>query len=80
MYKPAIIFILLIIILVYEKFRRPIICKRKIYEYIQSLNGQILDIKRLSIREEIYLIDYKIGEDSHRLTVKYNLFYKGIWY
>ncbi len=78
MYKMAIIIFFLLIIL-YEKVWRPMICKKKIHKYILSLNGMVDEIKRLSIREETYLVDYRIGDTKYKLTVKFNLVYKEEW-
>lgn len=78
MYK-IVVLIFFLLIIIYEKVWRPIICKKKIYKHIHSLNGVIEEIKRLSIREETYLVDYRIGNTEYKLTVKFNLFYKEEW-
>lgn len=80
MLKTLLVVIFMVSLIIYEKFRRPIICKKKINKYIESLNGHIIDIKRLSIREETYLVEYKVKDEKFRITVKFNLFYKSLWY
>jgi hypothetical protein len=75
-------FILLFLFLVfifYELIRRPIICKRKIYEHIRWLGGEVDSIEKMSSRESIYCVYYKIDGLSKTAVVKFGFFYDEDW-
>lgn len=69
----------LIAFLLYEKIRRPVICKRKIYKYISDIGGKVINIEKISYRDEIFSVYYEIGENSKTATVKFNFFYGDSW-
>lgn len=71
---------LLILLLAYEKIRRPMVCEEKICQYIESLNGRVMNIKKPIHREELYIVEYKVNGNVKQSTVKFNLFYKQKWY
>ncbi|WP_186429725.1 hypothetical protein [Clostridium sp. BSD9I1] len=70
---------ILIIVFVYEKVRRPIVCKRKIYSHINNIGGKINSIEKLTLRDEVYSVYYTVDGQSSHLTVKFNIFYESIW-
>ncbi|WP_315078584.1 hypothetical protein [uncultured Clostridium sp.] len=69
----------IILLLLYEKVWRPIICKKKIYRHINDLGGQIDNIERLTQRDEIYNVYYTVNGQLNNSIVKFNLFYKAKW-
>lgn len=69
----------LILFLLYEKIRRPVICKKKIYKHITDIGGEVINIERISHRDEIFSVHYKIGSDSKTATVKFDFFYSATW-
>ncbi len=78
MYK-YICLLLVIGIGIYEKWWRPKVCEKQIRAKIREMGGEVLEIKRLSIREEIYSVLYKIGGKNQKAVVKFNLTYKQDW-
>ncbi len=78
--KTSIAVIILIVLLVYEKFWRPRVFKKKIHEYIENLGGNVLHIDRISSREEAYHVIYYLNDIRKNATVKFSLFYKQDWY
>ncbi len=76
-------FILFIFVgIIYEKYYRDKKCRTKIYEYINNLGGTIVQIEKVTSRDEIYNVDYKIGDNNELLdkTVKFNFWYEETWY
>ncbi|MDD4563079.1 MAG: hypothetical protein PHW39_08400 [Syntrophomonadaceae bacterium] len=71
--------LLLILGILYEKIWRPIICKRKIREHIEVLGGEVWSIEKISMREEIYNVKYKINGELKNAVVKFSLFYGEKW-
>lgn len=69
----------LMAILVYEKVRRPVVCKKKIYIHINNLGGQIYNIEKLTPRDEVYSVYYTLNGQSKHLNVKFNILYQGTW-
>lgn len=78
MYKIFLI-VLLLLLLIYEKLIRPQICEKKIGEYLQSINGDLIMLEKVSIREEIYSVKYKVGNFPQTSVVKFNFFFKYKW-
>lgn len=72
--------LVLLLIAIYEKIISPKICIKKINRHIHSLNGEVLNIKKLSFRDETYLVDYKINENISRLNVKFRMVHKEEWF
>lgn len=70
---------ILLTLLVYEKLRRPIVCKKKIYAYINNIGGEVSNIEILTPRDEIYSVYYTLNGEIKHLNVKFNLFYKDTW-
>lgn len=78
--NPIFIVILLFSILIYEKIYRPIICKKKIRQYINNIDGEIQTIEKLSPRDDIYIIYFTNQEkEKTHIIVEFNLFFKPIW-
>lgn len=71
--------VFIIILLLYEKLYRIMVCKKKIYSYINNLGGQVDSIEKLTSRDEIYSVYYTINGQSEHGNVKFNLFYKSEW-
>lgn len=71
--------VIIIILLLYEKVWRSIICKKKIHRHINNLGGQISNIERLTQRDEIYNVYYTLNGKLNNSIVKFNLFYKAEW-
>ncbi|NFG28679.1 hypothetical protein FC777_16570 [Clostridium botulinum] len=70
---------IIILLLLYEKVWRPLICKKKIYSHIENLGGQVDNIERLTQRDEIYNVYYTANGEMNNSIVKFNLFYKAKW-
>ncbi|MCT4606221.1 MAG: hypothetical protein N4A64_08995 [Marinisporobacter sp.] len=68
-----------ILLLIYEKVWRPIVCKKKIYRHIENIGGQVGNIEKLTSRDEIYSVYYTVNGQSKHSNVKFNLLYKTIW-
>jgi septation ring formation regulator EzrA len=77
--KLLLAFIILVLLLIYEKAWRPMVCKKKIYSHIDKLGGQIDSIEKLTPRDEIYNVYYTVSGCSKHLNVKFDLFYKTKW-
>lgn len=71
--------LIIIVLLIYEIYWRPIVCNKKITEHICSIGGEVGTIERLSIREDLYNVYYSIGEQENHSVVKFNLFYEAEW-
>lgn len=71
--------VFIIILLLYEKVWRPIVCKKKIYNHINNLGGQVDNIEKLTAKDEIYNVYYTVNKQSNHSIVKFNLFYKTKW-
>ncbi|ACD22387.1 hypothetical protein FDE76_05465 [Clostridium botulinum] len=69
----------IILLLLYEKIWRPIICKKNIHMHINNLGGQVDNIERLTQRDEIYNVYYTVNGKLNNSIVKFNLFYKSKW-
>ena len=69
----------IIILLLYEKLWRPIVCKKKIYSHINNLGRQVDNIEKLTAKDEIYNVYYTMNKQSNHSIVKFNLFYKTKW-
>jgi len=77
--RPIWIVLILILLLIYEKVWRPIVCKKKICSHIDSIGGQVNKIEKLTPRDEIYSVYYTVNGQSKHSNVKFNLFYKTTW-
>lgn len=72
------ILLFLILLFIYEKIIRHFICIRKIQAYIHSLNGQIESIRKLTAREDIYIVYYTTDSLNH-FTVTFNWCFQSTW-
>ena len=77
--KPIWGVLVLILLLIYEKIWRPMVCKKKIYNHIENIGGQVGNIEKLTPRDEIYSVYYTVNGKSKHSNVKFNLFYKTTW-
>lgn len=71
--------IIISIILAYEKIWRPKVCEKKICAYIEGIQGSIRSIEKLTIRDEIYKVCYRIKGETAVGIVKFNFFYDMEW-
>jgi hypothetical protein len=65
--------------ILFEVFIGPKICNRKIYNHINDLGGQVLDIEKLSMREKLYCVNYTLNGKSEKSIVRFDIFYEDIW-
>lgn len=68
-----------VLVILWEKLRRPKICEKKIHKHIKDIGGEVIWIKKIGIRDEIYRVSYKIDEPIEAAIVKFNLFYHMDW-
>jgi hypothetical protein len=77
---PTILVILLVVgLLLYEIMWRPIACERKIKERIESMGGTVGTIEKLTPRDEIFNVYYKVNGESMHSVVKFDFFYEEEW-
>jgi hypothetical protein len=77
--KPIWGVLVLILLLIYEKVWRPMICKKKIYSHIENIGGQVSNIEKLTPRDEIYSVYYTANGQSKHSNVQFNFLYKTTW-
>lgn len=77
--KSILSIIFVIILLFYEKIYRKKICKKKIIKYIEKLGGEVGEIKKLTSRQEIYMVYYTVDGQKQKSTVEFSLFYSETW-
>lgn len=65
---------------IYEYTLRIHVCKKKIYNHIKNIGGQIISIEKLSPRDEIFSVAYNLNGKSEYSTVKFSFFYKTKWF
>ena len=63
----------------YIIFLVPAICKRKIYNHIEILDGQVCDIERLSMRDRIYVVHYIKSGEQLKAVVKFRFLFDERW-
>lgn len=64
----------LITSLIYEFIVLPKIIQANIYKYVKSINGQTISIQKLSTRDSLYLIEYKVDGKYLKNNVRCNFF------
>jgi len=74
------IFFIVISLVLYEKVWRNRVCRKKIRKYIENSNGEVLNIERVTPRDEIFVVSYKRNEKVEERTVKFSIFYSEYWY
>lgn len=57
----------------------PRICRKKIYSHIDNIGGQVTDIEKLTIREQLYCVYYTIDGRQEKAIVRFDLFYNSSW-
>lgn len=77
--KSILVIVAFVFLLVYEKVWRPMICKKKIYQHIEAIGGEVSKIEKLTPRDEIYSIYYIENKQINHVCVQFNLFYKSTW-
>ena len=65
---------IIILLLIYEFIIYPKIVEHAVDQYIQALDGYVVNIKSLSRRDAIYLVEYMIEGKKLRNNVRCNLF------
>ena len=73
------IIIFFLALLIFEKAIRPSICRKKITRSIEAKGGTMINITRLSIREETYNIDYTLAHEDETCIAKFNFFFNITW-
>lgn len=74
------ILIIAVLALVYEKIYRVKIIEKKIHNRIKKKGGYVTRIERITNREEIFVITYKLDDEIMTKTVKFSFFYNEYWY
>lgn len=74
-----IMFIFILLLVIYEKIWRIHICKKKIYNHINEIGGELISIEKLTLRDEFFNVNFSINEKIEHATVKFNFFYKERW-
>lgn len=52
--------LILIVLFIYELIVLPKMIQASIYRHVESINGQIISIQKLSTRDSLYLVEYKV--------------------
>jgi hypothetical protein len=66
-------------VLIYEYVVSPKICMKKIYNHINNLGGQVVEIEKLTIREKLYCVYYTLNEKSEKAIVRFNIINEETW-
>lgn len=66
-------------LIIYEYVISPKICKKKIYNHIGNLGGQIIDIEKLTIREKLYCVNFIIDGKPEKAIVRFDFFLEDMW-
>ena len=77
--RNILIIIFVIALVIFEKVVRPPICKKKIIKSIGAKGGTMIDITKLSIREETYKVDYMLNHENESCVAKFNFFFNITW-
>jgi hypothetical protein len=75
----ALSILFVILLLIYEFVLNPRICKKKIYDHISNIGGNVIDIERLTLKEYLYCVNYIMNGKSEKAIVRFNVFYKSTW-
>jgi hypothetical protein len=75
------VWIILIItpFLLYDMVLSPRICKKKIYSHINNLGGLVVNIEKLTTREQLYCVYYTLNGKSEKAIVIFDIFYESTW-
>lgn len=66
--------LILIALLIYEFIVLPKMIQANIYKYVKSINGQTISIQKLSTRDSLYLIEYKVDGKYLKNNARCNFF------
>jgi hypothetical protein len=80
-YIMELVWIILIIapLLIYEIVFSPKICKKKIYDHINNIGGHVVNIEKLTTREQLYCVYYTLNGKSEKGIVRFNFLYESTW-
>jgi hypothetical protein len=80
-YIMELVWLILIIapFLLYEIVLLPKVCKKKIYSHINNLGGKVVDIEKLTTREQLYYVYYTLNGKSEKAIVRFNIFHESTW-
>ncbi|MBC8062561.1 MAG: hypothetical protein H7Y18_18120 [Clostridiaceae bacterium] len=65
--------------IIFEIVLRPSIGVKRITKCIEEKGGTIISITKISMREEIYKVDYKVDNKNERLVAKVDWFFEVMW-
>jgi hypothetical protein len=65
--------------LLYEIVLLPKVCKKEIYSHINNLGGKVVDIEKLTTREQLYYVYYTLNGKSEKAIVRFNIFHESTW-
>lgn len=71
--------ILLVSVLIYEFVVSPKICKRKIIRHINSMSAEVIWIERLTRKEFLYSVDYRLDGKVEKAIVQFNILFHDTW-
>ena len=66
--------VILAIICLWEFIYIPYQVKRNIKTYVEAIDGKLIMIKHLSVRDAIYLLEYEVHGEKVRKNIKANFF------
>ena len=66
--------VILAIICLWEFIYVPYQVKRNIKAYVEAIDGKLIMIKHLSVRDAIYLLEYEVRGERIRKNIKVNFF------
>ena len=64
--------VIFVIICLWEFIYIPYQVKRNIKAYVEAIDGKLIMIKHLSVRDAIYLVEYEVHGERVRKNVKSN--------
>ncbi len=73
------IYVLIVIIIMYEKILRYKIYKLKIGNHIKKINGSLISVEKLASQNDIYRVYYSLNGNAKYENVLFDLFLKEVW-
>lgn len=64
--------LIIVALLCHEFIILPKLIQSNIYKYVKSVNGEIISIQKLSERDSLYAIEYKVDEKYQKINVQCN--------
>lgn len=66
-------------LMLYEFVLVPKVCKKKIYSHIYNLGGDVVNIEKLTTREQLYCVYYTLNGKTEKSIVRFDIFYESTW-